>query len=74
MKITYLLLSVAMITLTSFSKENKEEKYTKKTEAVYQASNGEKLIAKMDCVGCHKIDKKLVGPAYLDIAKKIYFK
>jgi cytochrome c len=70
MKITYLLLSVAMITLTSFSKVNKEEKYTKKTEAVYQASNGEKLIAKMDCVGCHKLDKKLVGPAYLDIAKK----
>ena len=30
MKITYLLLSVAMITLTSFSKESKEEKYTKK--------------------------------------------
>jgi cytochrome c len=70
MKITYLLLSVAMITLTSFSKESKEEKYTKKTEAVYQASNGEKLIAKIYCVCCHKLDKKIVGTAYLDIAKK----
>jgi cytochrome c len=24
----------------------------------------------MDCVGCHKLDKKLIGPSYLDIAKK----
>jgi cytochrome c len=74
MKITYLLLSVAMITLTSFSKENKEEKYTKKTEAVYQASNGEKLIAKMDCVGCHKIDKKISWTLLFRHCKKIYIK
>lgn len=70
MKLTYLLLGAAMITLTSFSKDNFEEKYSKKTNTTEQQSDGEKLISKMDCVGCHKLDKKLIGPSYLDIAKK----
>jgi cytochrome c len=71
MKIKCLLLGVAIITLTSFSKENPEEKYTKKTDVVLQQiSDGEKLISKLDCIGCHKMDKKLIGPSYLDIAKK----
>lgn len=33
-------------------------------------SEGEALIKKEDCATCHKIDKKVVGPSYLDIAKK----
>jgi cytochrome c len=28
------------------------------------------LAKKHGCVACHTIDKKLVGPAYLDVAKK----
>jgi len=28
------------------------------------------LIAASDCLTCHKIDEKLVGPAYRDVAKK----
>ncbi len=70
MKFTYLLLGVAMITLTSFSKDNTEKKYINKAAVFFQTSDGEKLISKMDCIGCHKLDKKLIGPAYLDIAKK----
>ncbi len=31
---------------------------------------GKELISKADCLACHKIDTKLVGPAYLDVAKK----
>jgi cytochrome c len=31
---------------------------------------GKGLIAKSDCLACHKIDQKLVGPAYQDVAKK----
>ncbi|TZF81446.1 c-type cytochrome [Pedobacter sp. BS3] len=31
---------------------------------------GKALIAKADCFACHKIQEKLVGPAYVDIAKK----
>ena len=73
MKLKYLFFGVAMICLTSFSSPNYNIKYssiTKKVNSTYQISEGEKLIAKSDCVGCHKLDKKIVGPSYLDIAKK----
>ena len=33
-------------------------------------SKGKNLIAKSDCLACHKDDTKLVGPAYIDVAKK----
>jgi cytochrome c len=73
MKLKYLLFGVALIGLTSFSNDNLDTKYTTattRTNTVFQASEGEKLIAKSDCIGCHKLDKKLIGPSYLDIAKK----
>ena len=28
------------------------------------------LLAKSDCLACHKVDMKIVGPAYIDVAKK----
>lgn len=31
---------------------------------------GEKLLEGMDCLSCHKIDAKLVGPSYQDVAAK----
>jgi cytochrome c len=31
---------------------------------------GKDLLAKSDCLACHKLDTKLVGPAYIDVAKK----
>jgi len=73
MKLKYLFFGVALIGLTSFSSDNLDTKYikaTQKSNKVVQTSDGEKLIAKSDCIGCHKLDKKLVGPSYLDIAKK----
>ena len=73
MKLKYLLFGVALISLTSFSNDNLDTKQinaTKKTNTIFQTSDGEKLIAKSDCIGCHKLDKKLIGPSYLDIAKK----
>lgn len=73
MKLKYLFFGVALIGLTSFSNDNLDAKYSKATQKsskVVQTSDGEKLIAKSDCIGCHKLDKKLVGPSYLDIAKK----
>ncbi|WP_316817731.1 c-type cytochrome [Pedobacter nyackensis] len=33
-------------------------------------SDGEKLIAKSDCIGCHNKVQKVIGPAYVDIAAK----
>jgi cytochrome c len=34
------------------------------------SSKGAQLIASSDCLGCHKEQEKLVGPAYKDVAKK----
>ena len=31
---------------------------------------GGKLIAKNDCLTCHKIDSKIIGPSYADVAAK----
>ncbi|MCC6410286.1 MAG: cytochrome C [Saprospiraceae bacterium] len=32
------------------------------------------LLEKNGCVACHKVDKKMVGPAWIDIAAKKYSK
>jgi len=34
------------------------------------ADAGEDLIKKNGCTACHAVDKKLVGPAYVDVAAK----
>ena len=33
-------------------------------------AKGQKLVEGGDCMGCHKIDTKLVGPAFQDVAAK----
>lgn len=38
--------------------------------ASFRQSPGEKLVKANDCSSCHVVDRKLVGPAYLDVAKK----
>lgn len=32
--------------------------------------DGKGLVSKSDCMACHKLDIKIVGPAYIDVAKK----
>ena len=39
-------------------------------DALLFASEGEKLMAKSDCKSCHVMDKKSVGPSYLDVSNK----
>ena len=34
------------------------------------AGASEELAKSRNCLGCHTVDKKLVGPSYKDIAKK----
>jgi cytochrome c len=70
MKRNFLFLGLAVLTLASFSTIDSDKKYIKKTNIDVQSNNGEKLIAKSDCVGCHKLDKKMIGPSYVEIAKK----
>ena len=40
------------------------------TAKIGDTEKGKALIAKSDCLGCHKIDEKLVGPAYKAVAAK----
>jgi cytochrome c len=40
------------------------------TTASADADKGLNLIAASDCLTCHKVEEKLVGPAYRDIANK----
>ena len=39
------------------------------TGAVH-AQAGEDLLKKSGCTACHAIDKKVIGPAYVDVAAK----
>ena len=34
------------------------------------AQANEELMKKYNCIACHSVDKKLVGPAYQDVAAK----
>lgn len=35
-----------------------------------QAQSADQLLKKYNCTACHAIDKKVVGPAYVDVAAK----
>ncbi|AOY01058.1 c-type cytochrome [Jeongeupia sp. USM3] len=37
---------------------------------VLAAVDGSKLIAKYNCLGCHAVDHKIVGPSYKDVAAR----
>jgi cytochrome c len=60
------------------SKETKDKKTesTEKKEGSTELSDnpdyqkGLELIAKNDCLGCHKVDEKIQGPTYRDVANK----
>jgi cytochrome c len=34
------------------------------------AQSGEDLLKKNGCTACHAVDKKVIGPAYVDVAAK----
>lgn len=38
--------------------------------ATASAADPHKLMTEMGCAACHKVDAKLIGPAYQDVAKK----
>ena len=81
MKKVFLLFAVVGLIASCGGGDKKEEK--KETAGTEQKAEGGddlssnpvytkglELIAKNDCLTCHKIDEKLVGPAYKDVAKK----
>lgn len=38
--------------------------------APIQAEDASKLVAKYNCLGCHAVDKKIVGPSYKEVAAR----
>lgn len=40
------------------------------TAALTPVEEGKQLVEGADCLSCHKIDSKLVGPSYQDVAAK----
>ncbi|WP_242929335.1 c-type cytochrome [Pontibacter vulgaris] len=48
-------------------------KETETAAATGDFSKGSKLISMSDCLACHNEEKKIVGPAYIDVAKKYEF-
>ncbi|MDB5004892.1 MAG: hypothetical protein JWQ34_3117 [Mucilaginibacter sp.] len=72
---------IAMFAVNSFA-QTVVKKTTKKTTTVVKKTavsakpsavaleEGKQLLAKNDCLSCHKMDVKIVGPAYIDVAKK----
>lgn len=58
---------------TTTKKTTKSAKKTTTSSAKPSAvtlEEGKQLLAKNDCLSCHKVDVKIVGPAYKDVAKK----
>ena len=43
---------------------------TQNTSVAVKDTLGEALIQKNDCLTCHKLDQKVIGPAYVDVANK----
>jgi len=75
MKKTFLILGAVVIFMASFTKADlAKEKSAIATASVannaFQSHPGEKLINKSDCLGCHNKTNKIIGPAYIEVAKK----
>ena len=68
MKIKIVTVLITLVGLSSFANYEAASGYSTIKQA--QSSEGEALIKKEDCATCHKIDRKVIGPSYLDIAKK----
>jgi cytochrome c len=69
------LLAVAFFISSCGNNEKKEPAATggeTKTEKKLSAEEerGETLIAQNDCLGCHKIEDRVNGPAYREVAEK----
>jgi len=55
-------------TVLACSKPKSKKNRTKKTES--KELNALEIIVKNDCLHCHSIEDKVVGPPYLDIARR----
>jgi cytochrome c len=75
MKKTLLFLSTFTFFLTACGGSSETTETTTTTTTPTAAAKpameeGELLIVKSDCIGCHNKENKIIGPSYLDIAAK----
>ncbi|MEO6499517.1 MAG: c-type cytochrome [Mucilaginibacter sp.] len=55
---------------TAYAQTKKKASPAKAGGKAADIAAGKDLVSKSDCLACHKLDVKLVGPAYIDVAKK----
>ena len=67
MRITSLIVGLLLSTSGVYAQNKKA---TKPIIAAAIIAEGKLLTSKSDCMACHKEDGKMLGPSYLDIAKK----
>lgn len=56
--------------LVQFSYTAPEKNAGQGHQAVNLIDQGKELVDANNCLGCHKLDEKMVGPAFRDVAKK----
>jgi cytochrome c len=67
---------ISCVTVTLAQSKTTTVHHTTTRKMVYKGASaadiaqGKALFSKADCLSCHKLDVKLVGPAYYDVAKK----
>lgn len=77
MKKVLFLASISALAIACGNNSGEEKKKEEPKAATEQAApapaaddKGVELIAANDCLTCHKVNEKAIGPAYLDVAKK----
>lgn len=74
MKKQYLIIAAIALIIAACGQQNGDDKAAA-TPAKDNSSNpdyqkGLELAAKSDCLSCHKIDEKILGPSYRQVAEK----
>ena len=80
MKKLFVILSFTVVAVACGSNDSNQAKEENKEEAKEVAKGpapksedymkGLELVSKSDCLTCHKVKEKVVGPAYADVAAK----
>jgi cytochrome c len=75
-----IIFAVIALCFLSCSKKEVSENSSTETEAselptvnktvTDPAAEGQSLIEGSDCLGCHKVDEKMIGPSYKEVAAK----
>ncbi|GAB3931740.1 hypothetical protein GCM10028827_29170 [Mucilaginibacter myungsuensis] len=68
--IAFTAISGVMYTASAQTKKAPAKKAPAGKSSAADIAAGQDLISKSDCLTCHKLDVKIIGPAYKDVAAK----